>query len=221
VLQKGPAWLFPRTSGGGEGAADEAKAAAQRDPAEPPYRPSPLRFLRRNKTLPVSDSSGSSESIDGLGRQPAEQQQQYALQGAAPPGTAPYVPAANGGGVPRNHTWPVYQNPVAVPSPLQAGVGNLFPMPAHTAVAVEVQARGLEVRRPSPPHSQSSTPQDSAGDLEAGQAQSPGGTGELSAVLIQAFSSVCPRHHCCCSCQRWLPLIDTLLPLGALPPAVQ
>jgi hypothetical protein len=202
--QKGPAWLFPRTSDGTEAAADKPQAGVEKDPAEPPYRPSPLRFLRRNKTTPLPGSSGSStESTDSFGAQPAAQQQPYALQGASAPGTAPFAAAGaaiNGSGVPRNHTWPVYQNPVVVPSPLQAGVGNLLPLPVHTAVAVEVQARGLEVQRPSPPHSHSTTPQDSLGDVEAGHAQSPGDTSESPAELMQAFLFACPRHDCCWSC---------------------
>lgn len=56
--QKGASWLFPKTRGFDEGGFaavpdDEPAAAPDPDPEAVPYRPAPLRFLRRNKTAPV------------------------------------------------------------------------------------------------------------------------------------------------------------------------
>ena len=211
---------------------DEPAAAPDPDPAAVPYRPAPLRFLRRNKTAPVpgagslSPSSstgdcGGSGAAGGIGvpaavgwghlmvaggvggAGAATQQPQQAQQVAPQPlacfsVAASAVPAVAEGAagqqqqqqhVHRNITWPVYNNPLACLPPSEPSCGSLAmrpPQPAAVAVdlpgvaaaatAVTVAAAGAAqqgARPPSPPHSHTSTPQDSAQDLEAGTAGGP------------------------------------------------
>ncbi len=208
-MQKGSSWLFPR------GFDDpEADAAAAADEPAVPYSPSPLRFLRRNKTVPVTGSAsgglgcalpagsvhmaatgwGSLRVAGGVGRVAAvhaEAQAAFPAGGATAPlplfspvGAATSLTAQQGqqqrGHVARNHTWPVYQNPLAMLPPCEHSGGSLAPGSLHP-LAAAVQPLPLPAAngpaagevpgaaRPGSPHSQSSTPHDSAQDLEAGR----------------------------------------------------
>lgn len=173
-MQKGADWLFPKTRGGSnDGCA--AAGTCEADGAAVPYRPAPLRFLRRKQTAPA-DCRSPASSGDGLaaaagavavwgslqtaGGAPALLQQPHPA--APPPAVAPGV-----GSVPRNLTWPVYNNPLALLPPSEPSTDALSRQPL-AAVAVP-----LEARPPGPP-SQTSTPQDSAQDLEAGQGGAQG-----------------------------------------------
>lgn len=55
-LQKGASWLFPRGVEGPE------EAAASEEP-KVPYSPAPLRFLRRNKTVPVTGAASGGAGV--------------------------------------------------------------------------------------------------------------------------------------------------------------
>lgn len=230
--QKGASWLFPKTRGFDEGGFaavpdDEPAAAPDPDPEAVPYRPAPLRFLRRNKTAPVPGAgslcpssstgdcggSGAAAGIGvpaaggwghlmvagGVGGTGAAARQAQQAQQAAPQPLACFTVAASA--VPpaavgqqqqqqqhvhRNINWPVYNNPLASLPPSEPSCGSLAmtmrpPQPA--AVAVELPSAAVTVavagaaqqgpRPPSPPHSHTSTPQDSAQDLEAGTAGGP------------------------------------------------
>lgn len=230
--QKGASWLFPKTRGFDEGGfapgAEEEPAAAtpDPDPEAVPYRPAPLRFLRRNKTAPVpvagslSPSSSTGEcgggsaagigvpaaggwgslmvagGVGGAGRQPQQQPQQqpdaqplacFSVAATAAPAAAAMAAAAAPAAaqhVHHNITWPVYNNPLASLPPSEPSCGSLamqqpqpaavaLDLPAGDAAAAVAAAAQQEARPASPPHSHTSTPLDSAQDLEAGTAGSP------------------------------------------------
>lgn len=200
--QKGALWLFPkRCAPFDEGGAAEAAAAEPAGAAVAPFLPTPLRFLRRNKTAPVPASSPTSSSegppsgelgAAAVGGGGAGGWANVQVAGGTPrsvsspkaaalhptaPAAAAWAPQA--GSVQRNFTWPVYQNPLALLPPSEPSGASLG-APAAQQVMLPLRAPAAaaptpQVTRPSPPASQTSTPLDSAQDLEAGRAADQGG----------------------------------------------
>lgn len=93
--------------------------------------------------------------------------------------------------VQRNITWPVYNNPLALLPPSEPSCGSLaVRQPQPAALALELPAGApagaaaaqQEGRPPSPPHSQTSTPQDSAQEMEAGLAGSAAKSGSSGSL---------------------------------------
>ncbi len=134
--------------------------------------------------------------VGGAGRQPQQQAQQqpaaqplacFSVAASAAPAAAAMAAAAAPAAaqhVHRNITWPVYNNPPASLPPSEPSCGSLamrqpqpaavaLDLPAGDAAAAVAAAAQQEARPASPPHSHTSTPLDSAQDLEAGTAGSP------------------------------------------------
>ncbi|KAL4433860.1 hypothetical protein ABPG75_000301 [Micractinium tetrahymenae] len=106
------------------------------------------------------------------------------------------------GHVARNHTWPVYQNTLALlppsePSDALLAPGSLHPLaaaaqplpPPAAAGAAAAAPAAVPPARPGSPHSQSSTPHDSAQDLEAGRSPEVPGDGQLQDKPLKDSSS--------------------------------